>query len=99
MNQRPKTLKAYAVGINHVALEVGNIKDALDFYGGFLEFEVSKQSETAAFIYFGEQFVNFSLGRKQAPDNERYFGIVVDDRELARSALEKMGVEFLGDGF
>ncbi len=99
MNGRYKTLKAYAVGINHVALEVGNIQEALDFYGGFIEFEVSKQSETTAFIYFGDQFINFSLGRKQAPDNERHFGIAVDDKGLARRALEKMGVVFLEGRF
>ena len=99
MSGRSKALKAYAVGINHVALEVGDIQDALDFYGGFIEFEISKQSETAAFIYFGDQFINFSLGRKQSPDNERHFGIAVDDKELARRALEDMGVVFLDGQF
>ena len=99
MGGRSKTLKACAVGINHVALEVGNIQEALDFYGGFIEFEISKQSETAAFIYFGDQFINFSLGRKQGPDNERHFGIAVDDKELARRALEDMGVVFLDGQF
>ena len=99
MGGRSKTLKACAVGINHVALEVGNIQEALDFYGGFIEFEISKQSETAAFIYFGDQFINFSLGRKQGPDNERHFGIAVDDKELARRALEDMGVVFLDGRF
>ena len=99
MSGRSKALKACAVGINHVALEVGNIQEALDFYGGFIEFEISKQSETAAFIYFGDQFINFSLGRKQGPDNERHFGIAVDDKELARRALEDMGVVFLDGQF
>ena len=99
MGGRSKTLKACAVGINHVALEVGNIQEALDFYGGFIEFEISKQSETAAFIYFGDQFINFSLGRKQGPDNARHFGIAVDDKELARRALEDMGIVFLDGQF
>ena len=99
MSGRSKALKACAVGINHVALEVGNIQEALDFYGGFIEFEISKQSETAAFIYFGDQFINFSLGRKQGPDNERHFGIAVDDKDLARRALEDMGVVFLDGQF
>ncbi len=98
MSGRSKALKARAVGINHVALEVGHIQDALDFYGGFIEFEISKQSETAAFIYFGDQFINFSLGRKQGPDNARHIGIAVDDKQLARRALEDMGVVFL-EGF
>ena len=52
--------KARAVGINHVALEVGDIDKALEFYGRFLDFEVANRSDTAAFIYFGDQFINFS---------------------------------------
>jgi len=91
--------KAHAIGINHVALEVGNIADALDFYGRFLAFEIESQSETAAFIYFGDQFINFSLGRTQTPDAERHFGIAVDDKQLARELLEEMGVEFLDSRF
>ena len=99
MSGRSKTLKACAVGINHVALEVGDIQEALDFYGGFIDFEISKQSKTAAFIYFGDQFINFSLGRRQEPDDNRHFGIAVDDKELARRALEDMGVVFLEGRF
>jgi len=91
--------KAHAIGINHVALEVGNIADALDFYGRFLAFEIENQNETAAFIYFGDQFINFSKGRTQTPDVERHFGIAVDDKALARELLEEMGVEFLDNKF
>lgn len=87
--------KAKAVGINHIALEVGNIAEAIDFYSGFLDFEIQSQNEKAAFIYFGDQFINFSLGRTQGPDDERHFGIAVDDKELARKTLQDMGVEFL----
>ncbi len=87
--------KAVAVGINHVALEVGNIEEALKFYGRFLEFEIESQSETAAFIYFGDQFINFMTGRTQPPDTGRHFGIAVDDKALARETLLEMGVEFL----
>ena len=99
MNRENPGKKAQAVGINHVALEVGNIADALDFYGRFLDFEIESQSETAAFIYFGDQFINFSLGRTQTPDAERHFGIAVDDKPLARALLEDMGVEFLDNKF
>ncbi len=91
--------KAKAVGINHVALEVGDIDEALSFYGGFIDFELESRSQTAAFIYFGDQFINFALGRSQAPDEARHFGIVVDDKDLARETLEKMGVKFLGERF
>jgi len=91
--------KARAVGINHVALEVGNIAEALDFYGRFIDFEIESQSETSAFIYFGDQFINFALGRIQGPDTARHFGIAVDDKPLARELLEGMGVEFLDNRF
>ncbi len=91
--------KARAIGINHVALEVGDIDEALAFYGGFLDFEISRRSESAAFIYLGDQFINFSKGRRQGPDDDRHFGIAVDDKELVRRALEEMGVELLGGRF
>lgn len=91
--------KARAVGINHVALEVGDIKEALEFYGNFLEFDTQSQSESAAFIYFGDQFVNFMTGRSQGPDRNRHFGIAVDDKELARSRLKQIGVELIDSRF
>jgi catechol-2,3-dioxygenase len=91
--------KARAVGINHVALEVGDIDKALEFYGRFLDFEVASRSDTAAFIYFGDQFINFSRGRNQGPDENRHFGIAVDDKALARRTLEEMGIEMLDGRF
>ncbi|MBT3533228.1 MAG: VOC family protein, partial [Rhodospirillaceae bacterium] len=91
--------KARAVGINHIALEVGDIDQALEFYGGFIDFELHSRNETAAFIYFGDQFVNFCLGRNQGPDERRHFGIAVDDKILARRALEDMGITFLDGRF
>jgi catechol 2,3-dioxygenase-like lactoylglutathione lyase family enzyme len=91
--------KATAIGINHIALEVGNIAEALAFYGSFLNFTITSQSEDAAFIYFGDQFINFSKGRTQTPDEKRHFGIAVDDKELVRNTLTKMDVAFLGGRF
>ena len=91
--------KAKAVGINHIALEVGNIDEALEFYSSFIDFEISRRSETAAFVYFGDQFINFILGRNQGPDERRHFGIAVDDKELARETLENMGIKFLDGQF
>ncbi len=91
--------KAIPVGINHVALEVGNIRDALEFYGGFLDMNVVSESENMAFIYFGDQFINFMKGRRQGPDDGRHFGIAVDDKPLAITRLEEMGVEILDGRF
>ncbi len=99
MTKNPKQKMAKAVGINHVALEVGDIDEALAFYGGFIDFKLESRSQTAAFIYFGDQFINFALGRTQAPDGARHFGIVVDDKDLARETLEGMGIKFLDGRF
>ena len=60
--------KARAIGVNHVALEVGDIDEALEFYSGFLEFELRSRSDNAVFIDLGDQFINFSRGRRQAPE-------------------------------
>lgn len=99
MTTKSSGQKARGVGINHVALEVGDIDEALEFYGSFLDFEIQSRSKAAAFIYFGDQFINFMTGRSQGPDAGRHFGIAVDDKELARSLLEDMGVEFLNTRF
>ena len=100
MNDRKEPArKARAVGINHIALEVGDIDEALDFYGRFLEFDIQSRTEDAAFIYFGDQFINFSRGRRQGPDENRHFGIAVDDKELVRRTLGEMGVELLDGRF
>ena len=91
--------KATAIGINHIALEVGNIAEALAFYGSFLNFTITSQTEDAAFIYFGDQFINFAKGRTQASDEKRHFGIAVDDKELVRNTLTEMGVTLLEGQF
>jgi len=87
--------RARAIGINHVALEVGDIDSALNFYGKLFEFELRGRSDTMAFIDLGDQFLNFSTGRNQAADDERHFGLVVDDRELVLDALAEIGIELI----
>ena len=99
MNDEAAPRRARAVGINHIALEVGDIDAALEFYGAFLDFEVARRSDTAAFVYFGDQFINFAKGRQQGPDDRRHFGIAVDDKEFARQRLEELGVTFLDGRF
>jgi catechol 2,3-dioxygenase-like lactoylglutathione lyase family enzyme len=81
------------VGINHVALEVGDIEHALDFYGRFFEFSLRGRSNGAAFIDIGDQFLALMQGPARAPDRARHFGLVVDDKEAVRRALEDAGVE------
>src|SRR5438270_8385167 len=91
--------KARAVGFNHVALEVGDIEEALAFYGRLFDFKLRGKSKTSAFIDLGDQFIALQKGRKQPADDGRHFGLVVDDKEAARRALEAAGVETLDGQF
>jgi lactoylglutathione lyase len=83
------------VGINHVALEVGDVEEALDFYGRIFELSLRGRSPRAAFVDIGDQFVALMQGRSQPPDRARHFGLVVDDKEATRRTLEQAGVEIL----
>ena len=93
------TQKARAVGINHVALEVGDIEEALAFYGQFLHFKLRSKSEKAAFIDLGDQFIALSTGRSQPRDDGRHFGLVVDDKNAVREILAEMEVEIVSERF
>jgi len=83
------------VGINHVALEVGDVDEALDFYGRIFELTLRGRMAGAAFIDIGDQFIALMEGRSQSPDRARHFGLVVDDKEATRRALEAAGVELV----
>jgi lactoylglutathione lyase len=95
----PKSAKARAIGFNHVALEVGDIDAALEFYGRLLDFELRGKSKTAAFIDLGDQFLALQKGRKQPADDGRHFGLVVDDKEAVRKALAVAGIKALPGPF
>ncbi len=94
-----ETKKARAMGVNHVALEVGDIEEALAFYGRLFEFKLRGKSDDAAFIDLGDQFLALQRGRKQARDDGRHFGLVVDDKEAVRTALAAAGVNPLPGRF
>ncbi|MGI9425070.1 MAG: VOC family protein [Hyphomicrobiaceae bacterium] len=91
--------KARAVGINHVALEVGNIDEALDFYGQFLEFKLRGKSEKMAFIDLGDQFIAMARVEDQPRDHDRHFGLVVDDKETVERTLKELGIEIVSERF
>ena len=95
----PQERKARAVGFNHVALEVGDIEQALAFYGRLFEFELRGKSATSAFIDLGDQFLALQKGRKQGADDGRHFGLVVDDKEAVRRALSDAGIKPLPGRF
>ena len=90
MATRPRLL-----GVNHVALEVGDLEEALSFYGALFEIELRGRVPGMAFIDMGDQFIALSEGRTQPPDVARHFGLVVDDKEATRAALQDAGVEIL----
>ena len=87
--------KARLVGINHIALEVGSIEEALSFYGRLFAFSLRGRSAKIAFIDLGDQFINLSESRALGPDEERHFGLVVDDKEKVRRRLKEAGVKTL----
>ena len=88
MSRRPRL-----VGINHVALEVGDLEAALEFYGSIFEIGLRGREPGMAFIDIGDQFIALSEGRRDPPDGARHFGLVVDDKDAVRAALERAGVE------
>ena len=84
---------ARLVGINHIALEVGDIDDALAWYGQFFELELRGRGGGMAFIDMGDQFIALARDPEPHRDRERHFGLVVDDKAAVRRALEEAGVD------
>jgi catechol 2,3-dioxygenase-like lactoylglutathione lyase family enzyme len=91
-------MTARLVGINHVALEVADIEQALEFYGSLFEITLRGRGPSMAFIDMGDQFIALSRGRRQPADDDRHFGLVVDDREAVRAALRDRGIAVAPEG-
>ena|SRR5436190_14631318 len=91
--------RARAIGLNHIALEVDDIEEALAFYGRLFDFELRGKSRDSAFIDLGDQFIALQKGRSQAADGGRHFGLVVDDKDAVRKALAEAGVKVLPGRF
>ena len=96
MNNGEQT-KARALGLNHVVLEVDDLDQALEFYGFLFDFTLRGRSDHNAFIDLGDQFIQLTLGRTHVPDSKRHFGLVVDDREAVRRAMERHGIKSIND--
>jgi catechol 2,3-dioxygenase-like lactoylglutathione lyase family enzyme len=84
---------ARLVGINHVAIEVGDIDEALRWYGRFFDLELRGRGGGMAFVDMGDQFIALARDPEPHVDRERHFGLVVDDKAAVRRALEDAGVE------
>ena len=87
--------RARLVGVNHVALEVGNVDEALAFYGAVFDLSLRGRAGRMAFIDMGDQFIALGEGRTQARDDHRHLGLVVDDKDATRRALQEAGAEIL----
>ena len=90
--------RARLIGVNHVALEVADLEAALALYGRLFAFELRGRAPGAAFVDMGDQFIALMEGRKQAADDERHFGLVVDDMAAVRAAVEREGLTILHPG-
>ena len=91
--------KARIIGMNHVALEVDDVDEALDFYGKIFEFQLRGRIKGMAFIDMGDQFIALSEKRNQGPDVTRHFGLVVDDQKAVMQRLEKLRIQILPGSF
>jgi lactoylglutathione lyase len=87
--------RAKLIGFNHIAIEVGDIEEALEFYGCLFEIELRGRGPRMAFVDAGDQFLALAEGENSSPDRHRHIGMVVDDRRMVRRALKEMGVEVL----
>jgi lactoylglutathione lyase len=85
--------KPRLVGFNHVAIEVGNLDDALDFYSKLFAFELRSREPGMAFIDLGDQFLALQETQNPSPTGGRHFGLVVEDKEAARAALIEAGIK------
>lgn len=91
--------KVRLIGFNHVAIEVGDIDEALAFYGRFFDFELRSREAGMAFIDLGDQFLALQERRSTAAEDGRHFGLVVEDKEAAREALLAADVEIVPGPF
>jgi lactoylglutathione lyase len=87
--------RAKLIGLNHVAIEVGDIEEALEFYGRLFEVRLRGRGPGMAFIDAGDQFIALVQGQNSSPDDHRHIGMVVDDRKVVRRALREMRVEIM----
>ena len=91
--------KPKLVGMNHIALEVGDIEEALAFYGRIFDFKLRGKGPRQAFIDMGDQFINLTQTNAPHRDSPRHVGIVVDDRSDIRRLVEEAGGELLDGPF
>jgi lactoylglutathione lyase len=98
-NLMTQTKKARALGFSHIALEVGDVDEALTFYGRIIDFKLRSKGKDMAFIDLGDQFLALQKGQSQPAGAGRHFGLVVDDKQAVQRALKEAGVATLPGPF
>jgi len=101
MSQGPDlaAVRPRLVGLNHIALEVGNVEEALAFYGQIFSFRLRGRQPQAAFIDLGDQFIALMEGPLRTERGHRHFGLVVDDRSAVRTLAMEAGAKLLDGPF
>ncbi len=95
----PDMRRPRMIGLNHIALEVGDVDEALAFYGRIFSFTLRGRQQGAAFIDMGDQFIALMQGPVRAELSHRHFGLVVDDRATVRALAAAAGAELLAGPF
>ena len=89
---------ARAIGINHVALDVGDVDDALEFWRAlFPDLKLRGQSPRMAFIDLGDQFIALFQHGVEPRSERRHFGLVVDDVAAVVEAARGRGATIRGN--
>src|SRR5437763_17204377 len=92
--RRPKL-----VGMNHIALEVGDLEAALAFYGKIFRFTLRGRGKGQAFIDMGDQFLALMETKTPHQDRHRHFGLVVDDRAQVKTLAKAAGAKMVDGPF
>jgi catechol 2,3-dioxygenase-like lactoylglutathione lyase family enzyme len=88
-----------AVGINHIAIEVGDVEEAVELYAQIFHVELRGRAGRMAFIDLGDQFIAVAPGPSDPPDRNRHIGLVVENKEAALAAAREAGLELRGNTF
>jgi len=80
-----------AIGVNHIAFDVRDLDQTLEWYRRYFDFELRGRRGGMAWIDLGDQFIALSEGGPEVPDRGRHVGLVVDDKEALRAALRDGG--------
>jgi catechol 2,3-dioxygenase-like lactoylglutathione lyase family enzyme len=78
-------------------MQVDDIEEAVAFYTDLFQPTAVNRILGAAFIQMGDQFI--ALFERGPRTEEPHFGLVVDDKEKARRALDEAGIELLPGRF